>query len=72
MHKGTEVNMYTRHSLLAPLIQPPRPQGNRWGRCLQHALVDLHSEILDARLPLWVQILSISCSFWENMAKSVC
>ena len=29
-------------------------------------LADLHSKILDA---LVVQILSISCSFWENLAK---
>ena len=33
------------------------------------AVVDLHSKILDARSPLGVQILSISCSFWENLAK---
>ena len=33
-------------------------------------MADLHSKILDARPPLGVQILSISCSFWENLAKS--
>ena len=31
--------------------------------------MDLHSKILDARPPLGVKILSISCSFWENLAK---
>ena len=34
------------------------------------AVADLHSKILDARPPLGVQILSISCSFWEILAKS--
>ena len=34
------------------------------------SVVDLHSKILDARAPLGVQILSISCSFWGNLAKS--
>ena len=34
------------------------------------AVADLHSKILDARPPLGAQILSISCSFWENLAKS--
>ena len=38
--------------------------------CLSIAVADLHSKILDARSPLGVQILSISCSFWENLAKS--
>ena len=33
-------------------------------------MADLHSKILDARPPLGAQILSISCSFWENLAKS--
>ena len=33
------------------------------------AVADLHSKILDAPPP-GVQILSISCSFWENLAKS--
>ena len=34
-------------------------------------VADLHSKILDARPPLLgVQILSISCSFWEILAKS--
>ena len=35
-------------------------------------VADLHSKILDARPPpgRGVQILSISCSFWENLAKS--
>ena len=32
-------------------------------------VADLHSKILDTP-PLGVQILSISCSFWENLAKS--
>ena len=33
-------------------------------------MADLHSKILDAPPPpLGVQILSISCSFWENLAK---
>ena len=32
------------------------------------SVADLHSKILDA--PPGVQILSISCSFWENLAKS--
>ena len=36
----------------------------------QLTVADLHSKILDARPPLEVQILSISCSFWENLAKS--
>ena len=31
------------------------------------AVADLHSKILDTPP---VQILSISCSFWENLAKS--
>ena len=31
-------------------------------------MADLHSKILDAHPP-GVQILSISCSFWENLAK---
>ena len=36
-----------------------------------NSVADLHSKILDARPPpLGVQILSISCSFWENLAKS--
>ena len=33
------------------------------------AVADLHSKILEARPPPGVQILSISCSFWENLAK---
>ena len=33
------------------------------------AVSDLHSKILEARPP-GVQILSISCSFLENLAKS--
>ena len=33
------------------------------------AVVDLHSKILDAPPP-GVQILSISCSFWENLGCS--
>ena len=34
-------------------------------------MADLHSKILDARPPPpGVQILSISCSFWEILAKS--
>ena len=33
------------------------------------SVADLHSKILDARPPP-VQILSISCSFWKNLAKS--
>ena len=33
------------------------------------AVADLTSGAMDARLP-GVQILSISCSFWENLAKS--
>ena len=32
------------------------------------SVADLHSKILDA--PRRVQILSFSCSFWENLAKS--
>ena len=36
----------------------------------QEAVADLHSKILDARPPLGVHILSISCSFWGNLAKS--
>ena len=31
-------------------------------------MADLDSKILD--IPQEVQILSISCSFWENLAKS--
>ena len=34
------------------------------------SVADLHSKILDARPTLGVQILSISCSFWEILAKS--
>ena len=34
-----------------------------------HPVADLHGKILDARLPP-VQILSISCNFWENLSKS--
>ena len=34
------------------------------------AVADLHSKILDARPPPRVQILSISCSFSEILAKS--
>ena len=34
------------------------------------AVADLHSKILDAPPPPGVQILSISCSFWEILAKS--
>ena len=34
------------------------------------AVADLHSKILDARPALGAQILSISCSCWENLAKS--
>ena len=41
-------------------------QGKSWIQ----PVADLHSKILDARPPLGVQILSISCSFWENLAKS--
>ena len=37
---------------------------------LSLAVADLHSKILDARPPPGVQILSISCSFWEILAKS--
>ena len=33
-----------------------------------YTLADLHSKILDAR-PQDFEILSISCSFWENLAK---
>ena len=34
-------------------------------------VADLYSKILDASpSPLGAQILSISCSFWENLAKS--
>ena len=34
-------------------------------------VADLHSKSLDVRSPLpRVQILSISCSFWGNLAKS--
>ena len=33
-------------------------------------MADLHSKILDAPPPPRVQILSISCSFWEILAKS--
>ena len=36
---------------------------------MQVTVADLHSKILDAPPPP-VQILSISCSFWENLAKS--
>ena len=36
---------------------------------VEHAVADLHSKIFDAPLP-GVQILSISCSFWEILAKS--
>ena len=35
-----------------------------------YSVADLHSKILNARPPLGAQILSISCSFWENLAKS--
>ena len=37
---------------------------------LTSAVADLHRKILDA--PPGVQILSISCSFWENLAKIIC
>ena len=37
---------------------------------LSAAVANLHSKILDAPRPLGVQILSISCSFGENLAKS--
>ena len=43
---------------ILPVIQP-----------VTIAVADLHSKMLDARPPLGVQILSISCSFWENLAK---
>ena len=33
----------------------------------KYAVADLHSKILDARPQPQVQILSISCSFWENL-----
>ena len=33
------------------------------------AVADLRGGVRDARPPLCVQILSISCSFWENLAK---
>ena len=35
-----------------------------------YPVADLHSKISDARPPPGVQILSISYSFWENLAKS--
>ena len=34
------------------------------------SVADLHSKILDAPPLPGVQILSISCSFWKNLAKS--
>ena len=37
--------------------------------CTSYSVADLHSKILDAHPP-GVQILSISCSFWENLTKS--
>ena len=43
---------------------PPCEQNHR-----HMSVADLHSKILDTRPPP-VQILSISCSFWENLAKS--
>ena len=36
----------------------------------RQAVADLHSKILDVPPPPRVQILSISCSFWENLTKS--
>ena len=33
------------------------------------SVADLRGGVRDARPPLCVQILSISCSFWENLAK---
>ena len=38
--------------------------------CQVDPVVDLHSKILDAPPPRGAQILSISCSFWEFLAKS--
>ena len=36
---------------------------------LTSPLADLGGGVRDARPPLCIQILSISCSFWENWAK---
>ena len=36
---------------------------------LAYTVADLRGGVRDARPPLCVQILSISCSFWENLAK---
>ena len=40
-------------------------------RFLTIALADLRGGARDARPPLWVQILSFSCSFWEILGKII-
>ena len=46
------------------------PQGAAsYVSCVYLAVADLRGGVRDARPPLCVQILSISCSFWENLAK---
>ena len=66
-----------------PYSPTPNPKDTCWSLIRQipfpllhkiHAkstppLADLPSKILDARPLLGVQIFSISCSFWENLAK---
>ena len=60
MHVNIRVGIVTNCYLIVQLIKN------------QKALADLHSKILDAvplPPPRHIQILSISCSLWENLAK---
>ena len=61
--------IWQNHMLALPLGSLHPSSEKSWIRHWS-AVADLHSKILDARPPLGVQILSISCIFWENLAKS--
>ena len=65
-------NLYTPNLLLlvGELVSPALLLLTLRSFCgLTPPVADLHSKILDVR-PLGAQILSISCSFWEFLAKS--
>ena len=57
--------VFTREIVLLQSVSHPM-NGLQSNSC---PLADIHSKILDAPSP-GVQILSISCSFWEHLAKS--
>ena len=49
--------------------EPKRVSSKQFHFYMYMSVADLRGGVRDARPPLCVQILSISCSFWENLAK---